>query len=162
MWTKRQLIESAYEEIGLASYEFDLSPEEWQSALRKMDTMIATWQGKGINTGYAIPGNPDDSDLDNESGLQDLAVEAVYLNLAIRLAPSFGKQITQTTQASAKDAYNTLLNQAAFPPQQQFPNTLPVGAGSKYWRNTQNPFIRGPNESTIRENVNGNLDFLES
>ena len=29
-WTKRQFIEQAFDEIGLASYAFDLGPEQMQ------------------------------------------------------------------------------------------------------------------------------------
>jgi hypothetical protein len=34
-YTKRQLVEGAYAEIGMASFVFDLEPEDLQSALRK-------------------------------------------------------------------------------------------------------------------------------
>ena len=38
-WTKRQFVTQAFEEIGLASYVFDLTPEQLQSALRRLDAM---------------------------------------------------------------------------------------------------------------------------
>mgnify|MGYP003525752305 CR=1 FL=1 len=53
-WTKRQFVTQAFEEIGLAAYVFDLTPEQLQSALRRLDSMMASWNAKGIRLGYQI------------------------------------------------------------------------------------------------------------
>lgn len=143
-WTKRQFVTQAFEEIGLAAYVFDLTPEQLQSALRRLDSMMATWNAKGIRLGYPIPSNPDDSDLDQESGVPDSANEAIYLNLGIKLAPGFGKSVSTETKASAKLAYDTLLARAAMPVEQQLPGTMPAGAGNKPWRVYDDPFLRQP------------------
>ena len=143
-WTKRQFVTQAFEEIGLAAYVFDLTPEQLQSALRRLDSMMASWNAKGIRLGYPIPANPDDSDLDQETGVPDSANEAVYLNLGIRLAPGFGKSISTETKSSAKLAYDTLLARTAMPVEQQLPGTMPSGAGNKPWRVYDDPFLRQP------------------
>jgi hypothetical protein len=129
-YTKRQFVTAALEEIGLASYVFDLQPEQLQSALRRLDALMADWNGKGIRLGYPLPSSPQDSDLDEESNVPDAANEAVILNLAIRLAPSYGKQVAIETKASAKQGYDVLLQRATVPPQQQLPGSLPSGAGN--------------------------------
>jgi hypothetical protein len=129
-WTKRQFIEQAFDEIGLASYVFDLPPEQLNSALRKMDTMIATWNTAGVRLGYPLPSAADGSDLDQDSGVPDSANEAIYLNLAIRLGPSLGKAIAMETKVNAKNAYDTLLGLSAMPVEMQLP-VMPTGAGNK-------------------------------
>lgn len=143
-WTKRQFVVQAFEEIGLASYVFDLGPEQMESALRRLDSMMATWNSKGIRLGYPIPSSPQDSNLDAETGVPDSANEAIYLNLGIRLAPSFGKTVSADTKATAKMAYDNLLSSAAMPMEQQMPANMPAGAGNKPWRNTDNPFLTPP------------------
>jgi hypothetical protein len=143
-WTKRQFIEQAFEEIGLASYVFDLTPEQLQSALRRLDTMIAAWNALGIRIGYPLPSSPQFSDLDAQSEVPDSANEAIITNLAIKLAPSYGKQVMPDTKATAKETYNTLLSRAAMPMEQQMPATMPSGAGNKPWRVYDNPFLRPP------------------
>jgi len=143
-YTKRQFVTAALEEIGLASYVFDLQPEQLQSAMRRLDALMADWNGKGIRLGYPLPSSPQDSDLDEESNVPDSANEAVILNLAIRLAPSYGKQVAIETKASAKQGYDVLLQRATVPPQQQLPGSLPSGAGNKPWRVYDGPFIRPP------------------
>jgi hypothetical protein len=143
-WTKRQFVTQAFEEIGLAAYVFDLTPEQMQSALVRLDSMMASWNAKGIRLGYPVPSSPQNSDLDEQSNVPDSANEAVYLNLGIRLAPGFGKVVSVETKAAAKSAFDTLLSRAAMPPEQQLPGTMPSGAGNKPWRVYDDPFLRPP------------------
>lgn len=142
MWTKRQIVMEAYGELALAGYEFDITPEEVQTGQRRLDTMMATWEGLGIQVGYAFPASPEDSDPDTPSGLPDKAVETVYLNLAIRLAAGVGKALSPDTKRNAQTGYAVLLSEAAKPRQQQLPSTLPRGAGNKPWYGLNNPFFR--------------------
>ena len=161
MWTKRQICSEAFAELGLASYDFDLTPEEYQSALRRLDSLMAEMQQRGFSLGYALPSSPDDADLDQDSGLPDYAVSFAYLNLAVRLGPQFGKPVPQETKVAAEQAKRTVLMNFVMPPQQQYPASVPLGAGNKVWRGSQRRFIRPPDESPIRTGDNGNLDFLE-
>jgi len=143
-WTKQELVEEAFSVLALAGYVFDLTPDELEMGKRRLDSMIGTWNAKGIRLGYPLPSNPSSSSLDDDSKLPDAAIETVYMNLAIRIASSFGKAVPQDVKAVAKAGYDVLLGRAAFPPQQQLPDTLPIGSGNKYWRRTENPFISPP------------------
>lgn len=143
-WTKRQFVAQAFEEIGLASYVFDLTPEQLQSALQRLDTMMAAWNALGIRLGYPLPSSPQDSDLDEQTSVPDSALEAIYTNLGIKLAPTYGKQVMPDTKITAKESYNTLLSRAAMPTEQQLPCTMPLGAGNKPWRDYDNPFVQPP------------------
>lgn len=129
-WTKRQLVEQAFDEIGLASYVFDISPEQMNSSLRKMDSMMAVWDSLGIRIGYTLPADAEGSDLDDDSGLQVSANQAVYTNLAILIAPSVGKVVSNETKIAASRSYAALLSLAAMPQPQQLP-VMPRGAGNK-------------------------------
>jgi hypothetical protein len=148
-YSKRQFVSAAFEEIGLAAYVFDLQPQQIESALRRLDAMMADWNGKGVRLGYPLPGSPENSDLDAESAVPDSANEAIITNLAIRLAPSYGKQVMVQTQTVARNAYQTLLSRATMPPEQQLPGTMPAGAGSKPWRGNNDPFLHKPEESLL-------------
>lgn len=156
-YTKRQFVTAAFEEMGIASYAFDLSPEMLQSALRRLDSMMGEWNGMGIRLGYPLPSSPQDSDLDEETSVPDSANEAVILQLAIRLSPSRGKTINPATLVAAKGAFNVLLSRAAVPPQMQFPNTLPTGAGNKPF-NTSGEFFPTPDDA-ITAGPDSQLDF---
>lgn len=159
-WTKRELITAGLDEIGIQGYEFDVSPEEDATALRRLDTMMAVWEGKGIRVGYNFPATPGDSNPDDDSGLPDMAVEPAYLALGIRMAPSYGKAVSPDTKINARAGYETLLRLAAYPPQQQLPNTLPRGAGNKPWRTTNTEFFNRPDLDPLRITQGGDLRVL--
>jgi len=147
-WSKRQFVEAAFAEIGYASYVYDLQPEQLDLALRRMDTMMATWNGKGIRVGYPIPISPENSSLDEETNVPDSANEAIITNLAVRIAPSIGKSIPTETRATARAGYVVLLQRASLPPEQQFPSMFPAGAGNKPWRN-DTAFLDPPTDALL-------------
>ncbi len=159
-WTKRQLVAAAFEEIGVANYVFDLDAEQIEGALRRLDSMLATWNGRGVRIGYALATDPAQSDLDQPAGVPDYATEAIYTNLAVRLAPTIGKVVSPDTKATAKAAYNALLSRvvAENVREQQFPNTLPAGQGNKPWR-TDEVYLPGP-VAPLTTGPDSTLDFV--
>ena len=163
MWTKRQLVEEAYAELALAGYVFDITPEEQQTALRRLDTMLAAWEVQGIQLGYALPANPNDSDLDQESGLPDVAVETVYLQLAMRLAPGAGKQLSPDTLRTARQGLQSLLSAAAarsLVPSQQ-PGWMPRGGGNRRWWPNRSPFFCEPRRDPLPVDCGGDMTIPE-
>lgn len=141
-WTKRQLLDQAFSEIALSGYIFDLEAEDITSAIRRMDSMIASWGSKGINLGYPLAQGADDTDPDQDSNLPEHAVYAVTSNVAIRLAPTYGKTVSQETKMAARQAYLSLLTATSIIPSMQFDRTLPKGAGNKPIRGTNKEFFR--------------------
>ena len=156
-WTKRQLVVQAYAEVGYASYAFDLQPEQLQAGLQRLEAMMGTWNGRGIRLSYPLTSNPDAMELDVSSNVPDSANEAIYTNLAIRIAPIVGKTVSAETNRAARSAYMELLSRFAMPQEQQFPATLPAGAGNKPWRE-DDPFLPGP-ESQIDAGGDGPIEF---
>jgi hypothetical protein len=159
-WTKRQLVEEAFAELALASFDFDLSPEELDAGLRRLDTMMSTWLSLGLQVGYSLATSRDDTDLDQDSGLQMNAVEAVYMALACRIAASKGKALPSHTLRNTKAAYDALiLNVAKSQVQEQkLAAGTPRGQGRKPWRSI-NPFVTSPDTSPLRAGDDGGLDF---
>jgi len=156
-WTKRQFCEAAFEELGYANYDFTLSDNQLKVALRKLDAMMATWNFKGIRVSYPLPDNPNDSSLDTATTVPDSANEAIYLNLAIRVAPAIGKAASRETKVSAKQAYIVLLGLHTEPNDMQF-NKLPSGQGNKAWRTSSGAFLPPPVDE-LETNQDGTLDF---
>lgn len=157
MWTKKQLIEKAFGELALAGYVYDLDPEQLEDALQSMDAMVAEWAGTGINLGYLLPGTPDESDINADSGIPDSANRAVYLNLAVTLAAGKGKVLSVDTKAAAARGYHQILAAAARDIARNSPqwSTLPRGAGNKPWRGL-GPFFHGLGEdltTTAGDNI---------
>jgi hypothetical protein len=144
-WSKRDIIQQAFTEIGLADYAFDLDPAQFQSALRRLDAMITQWENKGIRLAYPVPVSYANSSLDQSIEGQDTALEALYLNLAMRLAPQFGKTPSPDTKMLAFQAYKTLLAMSAQPVEMQIDNSrVPAGAGNNAYADPLYPFLRQP------------------
>lgn len=148
-WTKRQLIVQAYSELGLADYVFDLSADQLADAMRKMNSMMATWNAKGIRLGYPMPTSASGGDLDDDSAIPDSANEAVYQNLAIRIAVGIGRVAPNDLKTSAKEAYSALLNLHSVPMKRHLTADLPLGAGNKPWRQSDNQYIRETAEEIL-------------
>lgn len=144
-WSKQQLVSAAFEEIGVANYVFDLDPEQQQGALRRLEAMMGHWAAQGLRIGYALASEPAEASLDDDSGLPDAATEAVYTNLALRLAPTIGKAVSRDTKTTAKAAYSALLSKLVSnnARERPYPGGLPVGAGAKQ---LEDPFSPMPDE----------------
>lgn len=159
-WSKRHYIEQAYAEIGLAGYVFDLTSEQLDAAVSKLDAMMAAWIGKGIRVGYPIGASPDSNNIDAETSVPDVANEAIYMNLALRLAGTVGKQsaLTQETRNAARSAYNDLLSKTvtAIPVLQ--PVTMIAGQGNR--RYSRQVFVNPPAE-TLDTGFDGTVADLE-
>lgn len=147
-YTKREFIDLALEEIGLAGYEFDIQPEQLNLALRKLDNQMAKWNGLGISLGYPLPSSPNNSKLNDDTNVPDSANEAVYKNLAIAMAPSFGKTVSAETRQGAREGYLVLLTRAVQPNEFQMPASVPIGAGNR-WRRVYRPFSQTPQDNTV-------------
>ena len=138
-YTKRELIETALTELGLAVYSFDIMPDQFRAALTRLDMMMADWYAKGIDVGYAQPIVPNDSELSDDSEIDSAAWEAVVLQLAIRIAPSFGKTPSSSTRINATNAMNTVFSTYSGTIERTA-SVLPAGAGNKSY---DQPFISG-------------------
>ena len=132
-WTKRLIILQALEEIGISSYAFDSTAGQLQSALRQLDMMMGVWVENGLifePDPYPLSTDPSVGDLDEDTFAPAEAISAMYLNLALQLAPSYGKEVNRRTIISAKMAYTTLIaNYAVGIPHSL--GTFLKGAGSK-------------------------------
>ena len=159
-WTKREFIVAAFGEVGLASYVFDLTPEQEQDALSRLDAMMATWNAAGIRVGYPLPSSPSASNIGDLTNVPDAANETIYQNLAIRIAPGFGKTVSSDTKISAKAGYIAMLTHAmGLPPEMQMPGTMPAGAGNRRWRGIENgPFLDSPTDPLL-SGQDGQIQF---
>lgn len=127
MTTKREIVGSAFAELGIGNWEFDLQPDEIQDAVNRLDAMMARWSSEGVRIGY----NGTSNDPDTDSGVPDVALEAIRCNLALRLSPSFGRQVNPMTSMLAAEGYSYLVAYFMTVPQRPYPSTLPLGSGNR-------------------------------
>lgn len=120
---KRNLVEMAFEDCGSAGYEFERTPEEVASALRRLDTMMREWPWERL--GYVQGGSVEDV-----SGIPDHAIGAVASYLALRIAPTMGATLSPEARTAMTRSFNLVLSRTATIPVAQMPGGTLRGAGS--------------------------------
>lgn len=133
-WTKKQFVEKALGKLGLAAYVYDLQPEQEESVLQDLDSMMAEWNIGGVRIGYPLPSTQSSSNLDQDTNVPDWANRGIYLNLAILIGPDFGKVVGPELKAEALRAKNLIVAKAGSPIQERLLPSVPLGAGNKSWR----------------------------
>ncbi len=126
MTTIREVVEDAFEELGVKTAEVPLTNDELQSGIRRCNDMLTEWDDIGIIVGYTPVLNGDD-----EINVERNAVGAVKYNLAIRLAPSFQKVVGNALAAIASGTLDVLMASNANISDIAFPDTLPFGSGNE-------------------------------
>lgn len=141
--TKGQIEDMAFEEIGLAGYEFDATPEEQASGLRRFDSLMARWAGPGMNLdiGYNFPPAIGGSDRADASGVPDMALDAVVVDLALAIVPGIGKSLSVETKVRYQQSMNAIRAAFATIPERQLPRSVARGSGAKPF-STWWPFVR--------------------
>jgi hypothetical protein len=133
MTTKRQLIEQMFTECGLNGWEYDISPEEKDRALTRLDALMAELQGRGISLGYNFPAEIGAGDLDDDLGTPDQAFYGLATLGAERLAPTMGKTQTRESRMALTAAMKAVRSAAAvLVPLVEGPRMV-YGAGNR-WR----------------------------
>ena len=139
--TKRQIVEMAYEECSLAGYEFNVTPDELFTGLRKLDALMAEWKASSKDLGYNFPASFGDGDLDDLSGIPDAAVQGAAISLAMAIAPAMGKAMGAETRARLNRSLSVIATMCAKSVEQDWSRSTVAGAGNRRWA-YGSPFMR--------------------
>lgn len=141
--TKRQIVEMAYEECALAGYEFNVTPEELFTGLRRLDAMMAQWTAEGMGLNYNAPATFGGGDLEDYTGIPDAAITGVAITLAKAIAPYMGKAMSAESRSRLASAMDTIRAVTAAANMKTVPYKYGTirGAGQKIW-NYPSPFLR--------------------
>lgn len=134
--TKRSLIGQAYIEVALNGWEYDISPEEMDKALVRLDMLCAELALRGIDINYNAPSAVGFGDLDDDLGCPDGAFFGLAILLAKRLCPSMGKKLSMESR-EALDAAEKALRASArsLVPSMGLGRATPLGTGNRTWPN---------------------------
>jgi len=137
---KRQIIELAFSEAGIAGYEFGRTPEEVTDALTRLNAMMAEWKGmRGLDLGYEQPhygvGN-----ADALSGIPHETLNVVASFLALRICPMMGAALSAEARGNLNRSLKLLESHYATIPTMPLQANTPRGAGISQGR-LLSPFI---------------------
>ncbi len=135
---KREILELAFDDCGLAGYEFDRTPEEQSMALRKLNAMMAEhpWSLLRYN-------QPDYGSglAEGASGIPDFAINTVAQYLALRIAPGIGISLPPEQRATMARSLMTLQSELAAVPTVALPGNTVRGSGHRRY-GWQSPYTR--------------------
>ena len=125
MTTVLQIVEGAAEKIGVKEAESDLEAADFQVIVNEMNDMLAIWSDKGLTPAFKeVTESTDTVDVDRN------AVSAIKNALAIQIAPSFERIVTQALAKIAASSLADLEASTDFIGEIAYPDTLPTGSGN--------------------------------
>lgn len=133
---KRVLVEMCVEELRLAGYEWNFSPEEFTSTLRKLDGVCSQFP----ECGYNQPSTFGAGEIDDLSGLKDAELSDFALLLAEATAPSIGKTLMPVSMRRIAAARIRLQARYAVLPTAQLAGGTPLGSGNRRAMGGLGPF----------------------
>lgn len=126
--TNREVINQALVELGIGATAHSSTAEELQDALLRLRGIVAVWTSTGSGGGYA-----GSNSLDEDSGIPVDGERGLICQLAVDLAPSYGKQASRQTMAAAKSGSSLMARKRAVVPRRRIDvGAIPAGAGHKY------------------------------
>ena len=163
MKTKIQLVSMAFDELRINGITSDADSEDNVLALQSLEQLLSELQ---FDIGWRFEAEPDPNSM---SGIPQFAESAIYMALAVRIAPRYGKDPAMIrTQASA--AMSALIARVSRPRQISYSTRMPLGLGNR----RQYPYSRqfmpvpdvAPNSVNTEEFVIGDsrqlsLDFTD-
>jgi hypothetical protein len=149
--TKSDIVEQAFNELRISGLTVNPSPEDNKLALQVLERMAIAWGNQGLLVSWDKSTYITDPDPQDDSGIEDWALEGFAQNLALKLCPAFGKVATRELLGMAMQSKSGLYS-AELITQENNPY-LPVGAGENagYWNSFQY------NEEPITTGNDGNL-----
>jgi len=125
MATVLNVVTGALQLLMIRVAESAITPSEAEDGLTALNDMMNEWNVDGINIGYETLDNTDD-----ELFVQLGSLGAMKANLAVYIAPEYGREVTPALQLRADRSKKSL--RASIPINaSEFPDTLPIGSGNE-------------------------------
>ncbi len=124
MATANHFIIRALTRLGIRASETSLQADEIQDGLYVLNDMLSAME-PGLRLGFSpVEGITDEVRIPREAN------GAMIDQLAIKLAPEFGRSVSIDLLRSAKDSWRNMLISMIFIGDVDYPSTLPKGSGN--------------------------------
>lgn len=125
MATVTEIVNGALLLLEVRTAEAAVTAQEAEDGLASLNDMMNEWNVDGINVGYETLNDV------NDIMYVDLgAIGAIKANLAVYVAPEYGRLVSASLQARADRGKKALRASINLNPS-QYPETLPVGSGNE-------------------------------
>ena len=148
--TKGEHINAAHDELRISGLTVNSDPASDGAALTKLEDMVDEFEGRNICINYAFEDTPNPA---TSSGVAGKYNNMIATNLALRLAPRFGKDTNKPISPILRtQAIQSLANASALTAKinrTRYPERQPLGSGNTYrwnrwirfYRDKPNPVI---------------------
>ncbi len=126
MATALEVINKALSLIGAKDAYNDADSVDIATGIESLNDLMMTLDADGIKLGYQKVSAQTD-----EIGVPDWALSMVKYNLAMALAPEYGKAVPASVAVIGQGALEIARSRTVEWPNPDFPNTLPVGSGNE-------------------------------
>lgn len=136
MPTALDIVTGALKLLEIKPDESSITASEAEDGLTALNDMMNEWNVDGINIGYESL-----DDTESELYVNLGAVGAMKANLAVYIAPEYGRVVTDALFERAKRSKKALRSSIPLNPA-EYPDSLPVGSGnegSSYTSNGDSP-----------------------
>lgn len=120
------IVNGALRKLGVKPADDTITGQEMLDGIEVLNDMLIEWENSGIRLGFAPIADSADI-IRVPRGTE----EAIKGNLAGRLAPEYGKQVTPTLAAGISLATDSMLRIISKPLDVKFPDSLPLGSGNQ-------------------------------
>ena len=151
MATVTEVVTGALQLLEIRTAEAAIEANEAEDGLVSLNDMMNEWNVDGIDVGYESL-----DEIDDELYVDLGALGAIKANLAVYIAPEYGRMVTPALAARAKSSKRSLRGSIKLNPS-EYPDTLPIGSGNEdnYYSpdgdspgNTRDSHFYPPNQNT--------------
>lgn len=127
METANSIVRDALSEILVQPAEQPVQSVDFQTGVRYLNRMMASWDAQGLSLGYTVVNNAADAIT-----VPDGAISGIVYNLALKLAPQYDIPINPELRANALDGLDAIRNLSVTTQPTSYPCTLPIGSGNEW------------------------------
>jgi hypothetical protein len=157
--TKGEIVNRAYSWLRISGITKRPQPREIESALDVLEAMAYELDSRNICTSYSFEDVPDP---DTESGIGNAFFLAAAYNLGLRMAPDFGKQLTQDQKLQATQSMSNWSARTSKTNSINHPRRQPRGSGNnfrgpnwiRYYKDAADAPISCDTEQITRDSIN--------
>lgn len=125
MATALDIITGGFILLGIRTAESPLEANEAQDGLNSLNDMLNEWNLENIDIGFETV-----DDIDDEVFIDTGTEGAIKANLAVYMAPEYGRIVSDALAFRAKTGKKIVRGSLNLRPL-DFPDTLPVGSGNE-------------------------------
>ena len=131
MTTRATILSRALGRLAMGDYQFDVTPDERAATRTSLDAMMAEWDAVGITLGYTTSDGDNDAD---DMTTPPWADQAIWSNLALRMAPDFGKMPSPDLKRDARRGMDLVTSKTLVIPAQVRARGSVHGGGERFYR----------------------------